>query len=73
MWDNQAFNTHRYPYSYVDKLNMMDEIIDRGLNENEKIIINKRIAEYSVQLHQRPRGPYASKNDLILHGLTFTN
>jgi hypothetical protein len=71
MWDNQQYNTNRYPYTYTEKLNKMSEIVDRGLNDTEKEIINKTYETLWIPNSRNFIGTKAIKNDFIHYNLNL--
>ena len=69
MWDKYSFNSDMYPYSYQEKLNIMNNIVDRGLNDLEKDIIKNTYLNIWYPNSKKFEGQIATKEDFIKYGL----
>lgn len=65
MWDNASFNTPQYPYSYMDKLNKLYEIVESGLNETQKNIIQKTYHDVWIPNSNQFVGRIATYDDFL--------
>lgn len=65
IWDNASFNTPNYPYSYQDKFNKLCEIVESGLNETQKNIIQKTYNELWIPNSNRFVGRIATYDDFV--------
>lgn len=70
-WENITFNTDKHPYLYMDKYNKMNDIVENGLNNSEKEIIENTYINKWNPFGQRFKGEIATKNDLIRYGLNI--
>jgi hypothetical protein len=69
VWDNHQYNTHSVPYSYQEKMKKMYTIVEHGLSDSDRIIVDNAYNTKWYEFHKKFTGTYATKQDLINYGL----